>query len=237
MPGSAVPNPPSTSPEGRGRPPRRRAFPLIWLGSIGAAVLLVLGVSGSLAGWTAAITNSQNNAGTTQAPILLETGPGSTGTPVTCQADASTAGTFTCATINKYGDGGLANLAMKPGDSKTTVVTLQNTSTAAASTFSLGFGSCADGTQGAASGSGSLCTDASVFTVAVSCLNDATTPVSVLTINATKPGSLTATNAITGGLAAGATVTCTFTTALDTLAPISDAGLTASQPMTWTLTM
>lgn len=235
MPGSAVPAPHLTTPEGRGRPPRRRAFPLIWLGSIGAAVLLVLGVSGSLAGWTAAITNSENNAGTTQAPILLETGPGSTGTDVTCQADASNAGTFTCATINKYGDGGLANLAMKPGDSKTTVVTLKNTSTSAASVFNLGFGSCTDGTQGAASGSGSLCTDVSVFTVAVSCVDGAAA--NVLTIAATKPGSLTATNALTGGLAAGATVTCTFTTALDSAAPISDAGLTASQPMTWTLTM
>lgn len=235
MPGSAVTNPTSTTPEGRGRPPRRRAFPLIWLGSIGAAVLLVLGVSGSLAGWTAAITNSEDNAGTTQAPILLETGPDSTGTDVTCQADASTAGTFTCATINKYGDGGLANLAMKPGDSKTTVVTLKNTSTSAASVFNLGFGSCTAGTQGAESGSGNLCTDVSVFTVAVSCVDEA--PADVLTIAATAPGSLTATNALTGGLAAGATVTCTFTTALDSAAPISDAGLTASQPMTWTLTM
>jgi hypothetical protein len=233
----AAPNPPTTT-EGAGRSPRRRAFPLIWLGSIGAASLLVLGVSGSLAGWTAAITNSQNNAGTTRAPILLETGPGSAGTPVTCQADASTAGAYTCATINKYGAGGLANLAMKPGDSKTTVVTLKNTSTTAASTFNLGFGTCTNGTQGAAPGTGNLCTDDSAFfTVAVICLNDATTPVSVLTINATKPGSLTATNALTGGLAAGATVTCTFTTALDSSAPISDAGLTASQPMTWTLTM
>jgi hypothetical protein len=236
MADSAAPNPPTTT-EGTGRSPRRRAFPLIWLGSIGAAVLLVLGVSGSLAGWTAAITNSQNNAGTTQAPILLETGPDSTGTPVTCRADASTAGTYTCATINKYGASGLANLTLKPGDSKTTVVTLKNTSTTAASTFNLGFGTCVPGTQGTASGTGNLCTDVGAFTVAVSCLNDATTPVSVLTINATAPGSLTATNALTGGLAAGATVTCTFTTALNSSAPISDAGLTASQPMTWTLTM
>jgi len=236
MIGFSAPSPRTTA-EGPGRPLRRRAFPLIWLGSIVAASLLVLGVGGSLAGWTAAITNNQNTAGTTQAPILLETGPDSAGAAATCQADASTAGTYTCATINKYGAGGLANLTLKPGDSKTTVVTLKNTSTSAVSTFNLGFGTCVPGTQGTVSGTGNLCTDASAFTVAVNCLNDATTPVSVLTIAATAPGSLTATNALTGGLAAGAMVTCTFTTALNSAAPISDAGLTASQPMTWTLTM
>ena len=106
---------------------RRRGSLLVWISSAVAATLLVLGVSGTLSSWTAAIlTNDTNTVATTTAVILKEA-QGAT----TCFSSASATNTSTCSTINKYG--GVAS-PLSPGGSQTDDVTFTNVGGSNAST-------------------------------------------------------------------------------------------------------
>jgi hypothetical protein len=219
---------------------RRRFVPLVWIGSITAVVILGSSVNGSLSGFTASITNQANAAGTAQAPILVETGPNSSGTSTTCASTSGVNGAYTCTTINKYGNNGESNLAMVPGASASTTVTFANTSTQSASVFTLTAGTCTSGEQGAQSGTGNLCSDGT-FTVSIQCAQGTSAGSSALNEGPVAPASLTSASpmTITGGLAAGTapanTVTCTVTTALAGTATDAEAGLTATQDLTWTI--
>jgi hypothetical protein len=219
---------------------RRRFVPLVWIGSIGAVAILASSINGSLSGFTASITNQANQAGSAQAPILVETGPNSSGTTTTCASTSGVNGAYTCTSINKYGDNGQSNLAMVPGSSASTTVTFANTSTQGASTFSLTAGTCTAGTQGAQSGTGNLCSDGT-FTVSIQCAQGTSAGSSALNEGPVAPDVLTSTSpmTITGGLATGTapanTVTCTVTTALSGAATDAEAGLTATQDLTWTI--
>jgi len=226
---------------GRGRHAKRRRFaPLVWAGSIAAVVILASSVTGSLSGFTASVTNQGNKAGTGQAPVLLETGPNSSGVSTTCASTSGTNGAYTCTSINKYGNGGLANLALVPGASASTTVTFANTGTQPANTFTLVAGTCSTATQGATSGTGNLCTD-SAFTVTVQCAQGTAAGTSALNEGPVSPAALATASplTITGGLASGTapanTVTCTIVTALAGTATNAEAGLTATQDLTWTI--
>jgi hypothetical protein len=219
---------------------RRRFVPLVWIGSITAVVILASSVNGSLSGFTASITNQANAAGTAQAPILVETGPNSSGTTTTCASTSGVNGAYTCTTINKYGNNGESNLAMVPGSSASTTVTFANTSTQSASAFTLTAGTCTSAEQGAQSGTGNLCSDGT-FTVSIQCAQGTSAGSSALNEGPAAPTALTSASpmTITGGLAAGTapanTVTCTVTTALAGTATDAEAGLTATQDLTWTI--
>jgi hypothetical protein len=219
---------------------RRRLVPLVWIASFVAVIILATSVNGSLSGFTASITNEGNQAGSAQAPVLVETGPNSSGTTTTCASTSGVNGAYTCTSINKYGNGGEANLGMVPGSSASTTVTFANTSTQPASTFTLVAGTCASGTQGAQSGTGNLCSDGT-FTVTIQCAQGTTAGSSALNEGPVSPADLTTASpmTITGGLAAGTapanTVTCTITTALAGTATDAEAGLTATQDLTWTI--
>src|SRR5205085_3296114 len=127
-------------------------------GSI-AAVVLVLGVSGTLSSWTSAlITNDDNSAGATASYLALVETDG------THTCDTTTAPNNTvasCSSINKYG----GNSTMSPGDSEVVDVTFTNPGTAAGNTFSYAPGSCSptNGTGGV-----DLCADGDL-TVTVAC--------------------------------------------------------------------
>jgi hypothetical protein len=224
----------------RRREKRRRFVPLVWVGSIVAVGILAASVNGSLSGFSASVTNQANQAGSAQAPILVETGPNSSGTSTTCASTSGTNGAYTCTTINKYGNGGESNLAMVPGSSASTTVTFANTSTQPASTFTLAAGTCTSGDQGAQSGTGNLCSDGT-FTVSVQCAQGTSTGSSALNEGPVAPSALTSASpmTITGGLDSGAspgnTVTCTIATALSGTATDAEAGLTATQDLTWTI--
>jgi len=208
------------------------------LGALGAAALaamiLVLGVNGTLASWTSAIiSNDTNTVATASAVILREVGPG----PTTCLSSSGTSNSYTCSTINKYGGTGSP---LAPGGSVVTDVVFSNVGSAAASTFVLTPGSC---TQSPTAGSGTppagnVCTNGDL-TVAVSCSDGGTYAAgsawSDLKYTAGAPGSLPASLTHTATLAAGASFTCRFTVALSASASVLDQGITASQPLTWTL--
>src|ERR1700722_17813039 len=75
---------------------RRRFFPLVWLASAGGALALGLGISGTLAGFTASITNNSNTA-STGTLALTEKGVSGVGGTGTCGS-----GDTTCP-LNKFG--------------------------------------------------------------------------------------------------------------------------------------
>lgn len=199
-----------------------------------AAVVLVLGVSGTLGAWTSAIIgNDTNTVATAKAVILAET-DGST----TCRSSDQTSNTATCTTINKYGG---TTTTLLPGASRTVDVTFTNIGSANGSTFALAPGTC---TQSPTAGTGTpaatnLCT-AGELTVAVSCSPGATysagTAWSDLAYTAAAPPTATRTHTATGSeLNAAAQWTCRFTVALSAAAVIASQNITVSQPLTWTL--
>lgn len=214
---------------------------MLWASCALAAVLLMLGTSGTLSSFTvAALNNTKNTSITASAVILREVGPDGTAshTSQTCDSSAVATNVSTCATIDKYG--GVAT-PLSPGASQTTDVTFTNIGGSAASTFVFTPGTC---TQTPTAGSGSpaasdLCSGGD-FTVAISCSNGATyvsgsawTGTDIVQ-TAVKPASLVALTH-TGSLAAGAQWTCRFTVALAAAAAVADQGVQVSQPITWTL--
>ncbi|MCY7396113.1 MAG: hypothetical protein LH468_08190 [Nocardioides sp.] len=223
---------------GRRRP---RLVPGLWAASALSAVVLALGVSGTLSAWTSAvITNETNTAATAAAVILKETGPDGTAakTQQTCFSSTGAANIYSCTNINKYG-GITAPLA--PGTTQTTDVTFSNVGSANASSFVLTAGTCtstAPTTPGAPTAN-NLCTTPADLTVALSCslggTFNAAAPVTGLVYPAGAPGSL-ATRTYASGLASGASLTCRFTVAVPSGASVLAQGVTVTQPLTWTLT-
>lgn len=212
--------------------PRRTAA--LWGSGAIAAVVLSLGVSGTLASWTSAvITNDTNTVATASAVILREVGPG----PQTCLSSSGTSNSYTCSTVNKYG-GTAAPLS--PGGSQVTDVVFSNVGSAAASTFVLTAASCSQ-TPTAGSGTppaANVCTSGDL-TVAISCSNGATYAAGSAWVDlvyaAGAPASIPGTLTHTATLAAGSSFTCRFTVALSASASVLAQGITASQALTWTL--
>lgn len=211
-----------------------RSTRLALVAGLVSAIVLTLGVSGTLASWTSAvIANDTNSVATSSAVILREVGPG----PTTCLSSSGTANSYTCSTINKYG--GTAS-PLAPGGSQSTDVVFTNVGSAAASSFVLGTGSCS---QNPTAGSGTpaaadVCTSGDL-TVAVSCSDGSSYAGGSAWVDlvhaASAPGSIPATLTHTATLAAGASFTCRFTVALSAAASVLAQGITVSQPLTWTL--
>jgi hypothetical protein len=201
--------------------------------SVVAAGVLILGVNGTLSSWTSAVIgNDTNTVATASAVILREVGGANT-----CLSSSGTANSFTCSTINKYG--GTAS-PLSPGANQVTDVVFSNVGSASASTFVLTSGSCSQ-TPTAGSGTpaaANVCTNGEL-TVAISCSNgssySAGSAWSDLVYSAGAPSSIPGTLTHTATLAAGASFTCRFTVALSASASVLDQGITASQPLTWTL--
>jgi hypothetical protein len=200
-----------------------------------AGLVLLLSVNGTLASWTSAIiTNDTNTAATAGAPILQETSGGTT-----CVSSTNASNSSTCSTINTYGG---TTTPLTPGSSQSVDVTFTDTGSVAGSTFTLAPGACG---QTPAAGTGSpvannLCTNGDL-TVAVSCSPGATYSAAGawtdLVSTAVGPSSFAgSTYTHAAGLAVGASATCRFTVALGAGAGVLSQGITASQPLTWTLT-
>ncbi|MCW2753006.1 MAG: hypothetical protein JWQ32_417 [Marmoricola sp.] len=206
---------------------------LVWVACGFSALLLVLSTNGTLSSWTAAVIgNDTNTVATATAVILQEVGPSAT-----CLSSSGVGNSFTCSTINKYGG---VTTPLTPGANQVTDVVFSNVGSSAASSFVLTRGTC---TQNPTAGSGSpaannICTNGEL-TVAISCSDGATynagTAWSDLKYVAGAPASIGATLTHTATIAASASFTCRFTVALDSAASVLDQGITASQPLTWTL--
>lgn len=214
---------------------RRRAVPLLWISGALAATLLVLGVSGTLSSWTAAILTNDTNTVATANAVILEEAQGAT----TCFSSASATNSSTCSTINKYG--GVAS-PLSPGGSQTVDVTFTNVGASNASTFALAPGACS---QSPTAGAGTppaanVCTNGDL-TVAVGCspgtsYNAGAAWPDLVYAAAIPPAATKTHTAASGDLNAAASWTCRFTVALGASANVADQGITVSQALTWTLT-
>lgn len=200
---------------------KRRFVPLVWLGSLVAVVLLALGINGTLSAWTASITNTADTAGTGSL-AMEEDGPG--GTPICRSTDA----TASCSTINKYG----GNLAMIPGQTVTTIITIRNTGTVPAATFTLLGGTCTQTPPAAPVGPpivGNLCAQLQVQ------ITGSTAPTAVFTGT---PAALNSGGAITltQPIAPGGSEQFTFAVTVPSTTNETFEGIAISQPLTWTFT-
>ena len=204
--------------QGSGSPRRRRVVPLVWLGSLGALLLLAAGTSSTLAGFTASINNTTNTAAS--GTLLMEEDQ-STTTCLSSSGSVSTANSGTCGSINKYG----GSTTMAPGVAVTTNITIKNIGTIPANTFTLTPGACTQAANGTMSGSA---------TDFCSKLDVTITSGSTTIFNGTA-ASLAAGGAISlpAPVASGASVPFTFTTKVDASVDNSYQGLSASQPLTW----
>lgn len=220
------------------KPPSRRRFaPILWISGAVAAAVLVLGVNGTLASWsTAVLTNGNNQAGSAASVILAESGPDGTGTSTTCTTAGTASNTATCDQINKYGNGGVLDTSMSPGDSINTAVTLTNSGSGDAATFTVAPSSCASlYNTGSKSGTAPAAADdlCSQLQVAVACTGGATLTLPATSLAAFATGGP---YTLTAGLASGATASCTFTVSLPAATAANYSGQTATQPVVWTLT-
>ncbi|SIT68209.1 hypothetical protein [Microbacterium sp. RU33B] len=205
--------------------PRRTrvGLPVAIAGAL-ASLVLALGISPSLAAFTASIANTVDTAGM---GTLTMQEANAAGTVLCNSTDGGSVSTnaATCTTINKYG----GNLAMVPGQTVNTSITIKNTGTVPASTFSLTPGACAQSANGLVNGTATdLC---SRITVVVT--SGATT-----IYNGSLAGFSAAVNVLTATAAssvpAGASVPFTFAVTLPAALGNTYAGLQVSQPLTWT---
>ncbi len=210
---------------------RRRLTPLLFVAGLASAVVLSLSMTNTLSAFTASITNSLNTAAS-GTYVLQESGP-SGGSTVTCNStDGGTVSTnaATCATINKYGGSTVMVPTNAAGTSNlvTTTVTFKNTGTATPTTFTLTPGACTQGTNGTSNGTATdFCSKLDVLIT-----SNGTTVRSGTAASLASGGAITLPNIPAPG---GAVVTLVFTVSIDTSAGNTYQGLSASQPLTWTL--
>ena len=210
----------------QGNKPRRAkrglALPVIVAGGV-SSLLLAFSLTPTFSALTASIQNSANTAGT--GTLVMKEVSGST-TCLSTDGGNVSSNAATCATINKYG----GSTKMVPGTAVTTLVTITNTGSVDATTFSLTPGACTAGNNGGTFGTANdICSKMNI----------------VITSGATNVFTGTAASLASGGavnlltklaspsIAAGAAVPFTFSVTLDSSAGNTYQGLNISQPLTW----
>lgn len=200
---------------------RARFVPLTIASGVLSATLLSLSLTGTLSGFAASITNSTNTAAS-GALTMQEQNAGATVTCTSTDGGTVSSNTATCASINKFG----GSTTFVPGASVATTITIKNTGTVTASTFSLAPGAaCTQSNNGAVNGSA---------TDFCSKMNLTVTQGSTSVFSGTL-ASFAGSNAISlGSVAAGSSLPFTFTVTMASAAGNTYSGLAASVPMTWT---
>ena len=200
--------------------------------TLGAGVLaslaLSLATSGTLAGFTAQITNSADSAATGYL-VMQESNAAGT---VTCNSNDPTPGTntintnaATCSTINKYG----GSTTMVPGTAVNTTVTVKNTGTVSANTFTLTPGTCTQSNNGTVNGSAiDLCAKINL-TLTQTVSGTTTTIINNVALSTAAGTTYTLATPVT----AGQTISFTFSVTLAAAAGNTYQGLAASQPLVW----
>jgi hypothetical protein len=204
---------------------RLRTTPLAIVTGLAAAVLMALTMTGTLSAFSASITNSSN---TTSSGTLLMREVGTPG--ATCYSNGTSTGSAStngnsaaCSTINKFGGG-----TLKPGEARSTTVTIWNDGTIAAAGFTLApTAACAPGTAGTTSGTATdICGKIAVTIVS------GTTPVFNGTLKTLGESAAMTLPAVASTKSAD----FTFTVTLDAGVSNDYQGLTASVPLKWTFT-
>jgi hypothetical protein len=220
----------------RHRRHRRRITPVFVIAGLVGVSALALATSGVLSGFTASITNSTNTI-STGTLLMQESGQSQTCLSTAAASQIST-NAGVCATINKFG---LANTLSIPGSSYTSTITVKNTGTVPANTFTLTPSGCTSTTPAAGTGSDA----AFCGKVLISIEDDTTTPSCLIggTAGSACPATPTATltswaaasnlNATAGAVAANASRVYKFTVMISATADNTDQGLTASEALVW----
>lgn len=204
---------------------RKASLPILIAGGV-SSLVLALGMSPTFAAFSASIANSTNTAGTGTL-IMEEKNQAGTVTCLSTDGGGVSTNSATCATINKYG----GNLAMIPGQTVTTTVTIKNTGTVDASSFSFAPSACTQSTNGTVSGTATdLCAKTTVTIAANG------QPVYAGTALALGTGGTInmLTKLGTTSVPASNVTTVVFAVKLDATMGNTYQGLQLSQPMTWT---
>lgn len=201
---------------------RRVAFPALIAGGV-SAILLAFSMTPTFSAVTAQIINGANTAGT--GSLTMQESDGTTVCNSTDGGSIST-NSATCSTINKYG----GDLAMSPGDKSTTNITITDTGTVDATSFTLLGGACTQATNGSVGGTATdLCAKYDIV------IKSGSTTIYTGTAAALAGQTL---NLMTllgkTSIAAGETVSFTIDATLNASAGNTYQGLKISQPLTWT---
>ena len=190
----------------------KKRIGLISTGIVGA-LLVAFTFTPTFAGFVASIQNTINSASTGTLTMKETSG---TYTCNSTDGAGATTNSATCSTINKYG--GTSTPLVAGGPAQTTNITLQNTGSVAATSFSLNPGTCSQSPVPGASLAGNatdLCSKVKVAIKSGGAI-DLLAKLSKATINA------------------GESVPITFEVSLDASAGPTYQGLQVSQPLTWT---
>ena len=201
---------------------RRAALPALIAGGV-SALLLAFSMTPTFSALTAQIVNSIDTAGT-GALVMQETD----GTKTCTSTDGGSISTnsATCSTINKYG----GDLAMAPGKTSTTNITITDTGTIDATNFTLVGGVCDQSANGTLNGTATdLCSKYNIV------IKSGSTTIYSGTAAALAGQTIDILNKLgTTKVAAGASVPFVITATLDSSVGNTYAGLKISQPLTWT---
>jgi hypothetical protein len=215
--------------------PRRRRFaPILIAVGVAAALLLALGTSGALSGFTASINNSANTIGS--GTLLMSETQGGTTCLSSAAGTVTVANAGTCSTINKFGG---ATAIVPGGAVQTSTVTITNTGTAPANSFTLTPAGCNQVNNGTTNGTATdFCAKVNI-TVSDDTNTKCVYPAAAVACAATptSAGNLTGlgTSAInlTAPLAPGASRNFTFKLQLDSTATNAYQGLAANEALLW----
>jgi hypothetical protein len=213
---------------------KSRLVPAILALGIATSLLVAFVTTGALSGFTASINNSNNTIGS--GTLLMSETQGAITCTSSTAGTVSTANAGTCTTINKFGGSTTAS----PGEVFTSTVTITNSGTTPANTFTLTPAACTVSTNGPISGSNTagFCSKVNITIldeVGAKCVAPVSTtpcaaPSSTTTLNsiATKPITLAV------PVAPGEQRRYTFKVQLDAAsATNADQGLLASMPLLW----
>ncbi|MFZ6991796.1 hypothetical protein ACO0E1_07860 [Curtobacterium sp. RRHDQ66] len=205
---------------------RLRFAPVALIAGIFAAVLLSLSLTGTLSGFAASITNSSNTAASGTL-VMQEQNANASVTCLSTDGGSVSTNSATCSTINKFG----GSTTMTPGVTVNTPITIKNTGTSAASTFTLTPGAtCTQSANGTQNGTATdLCSKMNLV------ITSGSTTVFSGTLASFK-GAAASAFSMPAAPAAGASVPFNFAVTLDSSAGNTYQGLAASVPMTWTFT-
>ena len=207
--------------------PHRRArvaIPAVIAGGV-SALLLAFSMTPTFAALSAAIQNTVDTAGTGTL-IMQEVGPDGVIKCNSTDGGGISTNSATCATINKYG----GNLGMVPGQTVTTNITIKNTGTVEAGSFSVKGGACTQANNGSTNGSATdLC---SKYDIVIK--SGSTT---IYSDNALAFGTAPATAIVPSLIPAAGNATGTpisIAVTLNTSAGNTHQGLSIAQGITWT---
>ena len=203
---------------------RMRFAPLAIGTGVLAAVLLSASLTGTLSGFVASITNS-NNTAATGALVMQEQNSGGTVTCLSTDGGSVSTNTSTCATINKFG----GSTTMVPGQTITTAISIKNIGSVPASTFTLAPAStCSQTNSGTYNGTATnLCAKMNVVIT-----SGATTVYSgtLASLGTAAASAFT----MPAAPAAGVSTPFSFAVTLDSSADNTYQGLQATEKLIWT---